>query len=236
MEKDFFKDRHKEVSQRDEIKIGDTVFICLKEDQPSAKILKDLKLVTVKKIMTPIEFHPRGIKIMGQDADFLDKNFSFENRYGRITYKVHNKYSILTNDGLKAIQREDNILKITETFNLLSKYRCSYWFGIDNYSFCIIIDPFLYVDDLSGITPLEIKNPTLSRSGLSILINNIEIIFPIENVSVFKNGKNILKENIFVKLRNAFNGLFNIDGNSIEIPLLFIGCALKKVEEDDFYV
>lgn len=92
MEKDYFKDRPKEVTEIDKIKVGMEVYICLKIQQPYAKDLEDLSKGKIIQILTKHN-HPRGIKVkIRQDNGF--------EMIGRCTYIVQNGF-ILTKDGWK---------------------------------------------------------------------------------------------------------------------------------------
>lgn len=92
MEKDYFKDRPKEITEIDKIKVGMEVYICIKAMQPVATELSDLSRGKITRILTKHN-HPRGIKVeIEQDNGFR--------MIGRITYIVDNNL-ILTKYGWK---------------------------------------------------------------------------------------------------------------------------------------
>ena len=62
MEKDYFKDRTKESTSYQAVKIGSYVFICTKDKQRTAKTIHDLRLVKVTAHLTKQAIHPRGQK------------------------------------------------------------------------------------------------------------------------------------------------------------------------------
>lgn len=93
MEKDYFKDRTKESTFYDAIRIGSTVFICTKEKQRTAKTINDLHLVKVTAHLTKQAIHPRGQKIRGVDVE------TGKSLVGRVIYLSENGNLIVTKNG-----------------------------------------------------------------------------------------------------------------------------------------
>lgn len=78
MEKDYFKDRPKQSTLVNEIRIGAEVLICEKQAQKYAKKIEDLTYGTVIEKLTKHN-HPRGIKVK-------IKTLNNQIRIGRIVY------------------------------------------------------------------------------------------------------------------------------------------------------
>ena len=93
MEKDYFKDRPKEVTDIDYIKPGVHVLICTKEAQKYARELSDLTYGIVIRVLTRNN-HPRGIKV-----EIICPNG--ETAIGRCTYITQNG-KVLTKTGFKS--------------------------------------------------------------------------------------------------------------------------------------
>lgn len=93
MEKDYFKDRTKESTSYQAVKIGSYVFICTKDKQRTAKTIHDLRLVKVTAHLTKQAIHLRGQKIKGVDAA------TGETLVGRVVYLTENGNRIITTNG-----------------------------------------------------------------------------------------------------------------------------------------
>lgn len=233
MEKDYFKDRSIDASYKDKININSKAFICLKENQVSAKTISDLTLVTINKILTPIDYHPRGIKISGQESDYFNPNFQNKIQSGRITYLMKNDYSVITKNGLMAVTRNNEKLSISSFETVQNKKRIILWFGILDFSFSIIMDPFLYLNQDDILPVIHIYNPELSRTGISYDFANMQRVLN-NNVRVH-HDKDVDLNDAFLEIRNALDGNFGITGYTISIPLKFIGMSLQDVQEEELY-
>ena len=93
MEKDYFKDRTKESTSYNAIRIGSNVFICTKEKQRTAKTIDDLYLVKVTAHLTKQAIHPRGQKIRGVDV------VTGKSLVGRVIYLAENGNLVVTQQG-----------------------------------------------------------------------------------------------------------------------------------------
>lgn len=234
MEKDFFQDRIAEVCNNDEINIGDLVFICLKEDQPTAEDINDLVLIKVNQKLTPIDFHPRGIKVSGKEIDFFSKNFSFKEQSGRVTYKMNTPYSIKTSDGTMAISRSDDSLKIVSPDTLYDKKRVVLWFGVLGYSFSLIMDPFTYTSETSTISDrIIISSASLSRNHITYTFEGIGEVMNF-NVNAFSGNNKFTLGDAFLSIRSDLNGQFGVTGYSTIVPIRFLGISFASVKESDF--
>lgn len=233
MEKDYFKDRSIDASYKDKININSKAFICLKENQVSAKTISDLTLVTINKILTPIDYHPRGIKVSGQESDYFSPNFQNKIQSGRITYLMKNDYSVITKNGLMAVTRNDEKLSISPFETVQNKRRVILWFGVLDFSFSIVMDPFLYLNQDDILPAIHIYNPELSRTGISYDFSNTQRVLN-NNVRVH-HDKNIGLNDAFLEIRNTLDGNFGITGYTISIPLKFIGMSLQDVQKEELY-
>lgn len=98
MEKDYFKDRSKESTLYNAVNVGDTVYICTKEMQKSAKELKDLTKGTVLRKLTRHD-HPRGIKVQLQTEQG-------DIEVGRVVYLMKNNETIYGGTDNKAFRTD----------------------------------------------------------------------------------------------------------------------------------
>lgn len=233
LEKDYFKDRSIDASYKDKININSKAFICLKEDQVSAKTINDLTLVTINKILTPIDYHPRGIKVSGQESDYFNPNFQNKIQSGRITYLMKNDYSIVTKNGLMAVVRNDDKISVSPIEDIKYKKRIILWFGILDFSFSIVMDPFLYLSENDLLPIINLYNPELSRTGISYDLANVEKV--INNNVCVHHDKDMDLNSAFLEVRNALDGSFGITGYTISIPLKFIGMSLQDVRINELY-
>ncbi len=80
MEKDYFKDRGSWGTQLPEIRTGEYVLICEKQNQQSARELSDLTYGRVIRVLTK-KNHPRGIKV-----EIIKKDRTFA--IGRVVYLI----------------------------------------------------------------------------------------------------------------------------------------------------
>lgn len=125
MEKDYFRDRPVLVQQHAQIAPGDQVFICLKENQPCAKTLDDLTLVTVTAHLTSQAVHPRGQKVCGIEKiwDEADGRWKMVVQKGRVTYKVLDGWKVPTSEGIKYLCKTGKGLRLKTADELKNSYR-----------------------------------------------------------------------------------------------------------------
>lgn len=233
MEKDYFLDRTIDVSRRDDIKIGDIAFICLKENQTTAKELKDLTIIKIEEIMTPIEFHPMGIKVKGKELDCFDPNFKDSMRTGRIVYMFNSPYSVSTSNGSKIVSRTNSGIELIDIEEIKNKKRPVIWFGVLDFTFAMLYDPFLYIDnsdsdDIDKLNNLNIKNATFSRGVVTFEINDQQTIKK-EVFKTLKEKEPINTAKAFLEIRQKLSGINGIDGYSTSLPIKFIGFSLSDV-------
>ncbi|MBS7009256.1 hypothetical protein [Anaerostipes sp.] len=93
MEKDYFKDRTKESTSYQAVRVGSYVYICTKDKQRTAKTIHDLRLVKVTAHLTKQSIHPRGQKIKGVETA------TGKTLVGRVVYLTENGKLIITQNG-----------------------------------------------------------------------------------------------------------------------------------------
>ncbi len=149
MEKDHFLDRHPIVNEHDKVLPGDEVFICLKNMQPYAKELQDLTRITVSNYLTSQTYHPRGQKVKGIEKiwDKENKEYIYEERVGRMTYKIFDGRAVLTKDGFKYIFKDGEKLKLKLFDEIKSFYNLYLVFAYEDFIFKVGFDHSVFLKD-----------------------------------------------------------------------------------------
>lgn len=154
MEKDYFKDRPPECTERSFFSVGDEAFICLKAAQKTATCLSDLTRIKIEGILTPQSNHPRGIKLKGVsfqrdeygnilvDNDYLPIKFE---AIGRCTYPFKNG-KVLTKDRKTNIVNSDSLV-LVPVEQIGDKYNISITFASKFVRFDCIVNPYCYYSE-----------------------------------------------------------------------------------------
>lgn len=154
MEKDYFKDRPPECTERNFFSVGDEAFICLKAAQKTATCLSDLTRIKIEGILTPQSNHPRGIKLKGvsfQRDDcgnmLVDKDYLpiKSEAIGRCTYPFKNG-KVLTKDRKMNIVNSDGLILVS-TEQIGDKYNISVTFASKFVKFDCIVNPYCYYSE-----------------------------------------------------------------------------------------
>lgn len=197
MEKDYFKDRTKDITERKNLSKGTQVFICTKKMQPYAKSLPDLNLVTITQNLTSAEIHPRGQKIMGIERSIDDFGNLLiqsngetinEELVGRCTYIVNpDGISVNTTEGLKYLSLTKNkqgkpaFCFLTEE-EAKQKYYVIGNFLLDNELLIEVpIMPYSYFNSkeelVSKIRNFSIKDCVLHMGFITAIVNGHAVKF-----------------------------------------------------------
>lgn len=220
MEKDYFLDRHPIVNSHDKIKPGDEVFICLKNMQPYAKELQDLTRITVSNYLTSQEYHPRGQKVKGIEKiwDNKEKEYKYEERVGRMTYKIFDKRAVLTKDGFKYIVEKGKKLELKTFEEIRDWFNLCLVFSYANFTFKTVFNPNKYFKNIEEasefIKTINITNIKLLQDKIIYFINEKE--YEDKDYKVFyKNNPINLSPTDFFEI---FSNQYKAENNS---PYLF---------------
>ena len=230
MEKDYFLDRSVNVCKRENFNIGDRAFICLKEAQVYAKELNDLNLIEIRRIMTPIEFHPRGVKVMGYEMVYTDIEEELKERYGRVVYKLNSPFTVETKEGTKAIVQSKGKMLLVNPISLKDYYSILVWVGNGSFSFSFPYHDFMYFKDDKRakelIRDIKITDIYLDREGVVFCDNGINK--KNYNVNTFCNKEPLNDSSAFLMLRNKLQEEGIANGYETAIPLKLIGFTLQQ--------
>lgn len=243
MEKDYFKDRPKSITERKNLSKGTQVFICTKKMQPYAKILSDLNLVTITKNLTSAEMHPRGQKIEGIERRInsfgnllLQENGETFNEelVGRCTYIVNpDGISVNTNEGTKYLSLTKNRNNIPAFKFLTEEDVAEKYYVIGNFLLNekmlieVPIMPYTYFDTkeelISRIKSFSIKDCILHVGFITAVVNGQTVKFEqgySEGTNISDTAFNEYIVNNFEAINNtsfAFNKKFQLKIKNISI-------------------
>lgn len=232
MEKDYFLDRHPIVNSHDKVKPGDEVFICLKNMQPYAKELHDLTRITVSNYLTSQEYHPRGQKVKGIEKiwDDKEKEYKYEERVGRMTYKIFDGRAVLTKEGFKYIVEEGKKLELRKFEEIRNWFNLCLIFSYADFSFKVIFNPNKYfktIEEASEfIKSIKIINIKLSQDKITYFLNGRE--YEDKNYKIFY--KDSLLNMTPIDFFEIFSNQYQADNNSIYTFNKIYNLAIKSFE------